>query len=248
MAGRLSGHTALVTGAQQGIGAAVVRTFAREGANVVVNWLDDEAAAQALAAEARKAGVSATLVRGDVARPDDVARMVDAAPDVDLLVNNAGIFPRVAFLDMTDDDWDLVQGVNLRGSFLCLRAFARRLSAAGRPGAVVNLASIVAYRGAELGAHYVASKAGVLGLTRACALELAPHRIRVNAIAPGLVDTAQPRYGMSEEALMAAGRQMPLGRIVDPDEIADAALFLASDEARQITGQVLHVNGGSYLG
>ena len=118
---------------------------------------------------------------------------------------------------------------------------------AGNGGSIVNLSSASAFRGSPNGVHYAASKAGVLGLTRAAALDLAPHRIRVNAIAPGLTDTAQPRYGMSEEEIAAAGAAIPLGRIATPDEVAALAIFLLSDESSQITGQTLHINGGQYL-
>jgi 3-oxoacyl-[acyl-carrier protein] reductase len=165
-----------------------------------------------------------------------------------ILVNNAGIFPRADFLAMTEADWDRVLDVNLKGSFLCGQAAARRMVDAGVGGVIVNLAS-VAMRGTPLGVHYSASKAGVMGLTRAMALALAPVRIRVNAIAPGLTDTAQPRYGNTEAELVELGRQIPLGgRMATPDEIARVAVFLASDEAGWITGQTIHVNGGAFMG
>ena len=166
---------------------------------------------------------------------------------IDILVNNAGIFPRVEFLDMTEAQWDEVLNVNLKGTFLCTQAVAQKLVERGRSGAVINLASSAAFRSSPRGVHYVASKAGIVGVTRAAALELAPYRVRVNAIAPGTTDTAQPRYGMSEEELQAAGRQVPLGRMGTPEDVADLAVFLASEEARHITGQTLHVNGGQYL-
>jgi 3-oxoacyl-[acyl-carrier protein] reductase len=165
-----------------------------------------------------------------------------------ILVNNAGVFPRVDFLRMTEADWDHVLDVNLKGSFLCAQAAARRMVDAGIGGAVVNLAS-VAMRGTPLGVHYSASKAGVMGLTRAMALALAPHRIRVNAIAPGLTDTAQPRYGNSETELVELARQIPLdGRMAHPEEIARVAVFLVSEESGWITGQTIHVNGGAFMG
>jgi len=141
-----------------------------------------------------------------------------------------------------------VLDVNLKGSCFCAQAVAKRMVAAGRPGAIINLTSGAAYRGSPRGAHYCASKGGVVSLTRQMALELAPHRIRVNAIAPGLTDTAQPRYGSTEEEIAATARTIPLGRIAEPDDIARTAVFLASDEAGFVTGQILHVNGGGYLG
>jgi len=140
-----------------------------------------------------------------------------------------------------------VLNVNLKGTFLCTQAVAQQMVQRGRGGVVLNLASGAAFRSSPRGVHYVASKAGIVGLTRAAALELAPYRVRVNAIAPGLTDTAQPRYGMSEAELQAAGQQVPLGRMGTPEDVADLAVFLASEEARHITGQTIHVNGGQYL-
>ena len=250
---RLESMTIAITGAQQGIGAAVARRAAREGANVVVNWLDDEGAAQAVADDVAAAGGRAILVPGSVTDPDAVRRMVEAGLELggsrglDGFVNNAGIFPRVPFLELTDADWDAVHEVNLKGTFRCTQASAKAMIEAGNAGSIVNLASVAAFRCSPDGAHYVASKAGVIGLTRAAALDLAPHRIRVNAIAPGLTDTAQPRYGMSEEELAAAGAGIPLGRIAEADDIAALAVFLLSGESAHMTGQTMHVNGGEFL-
>ena len=247
---RLAGKVALVTGAQQGIGKAIAMAYGREGASVVINYLDSQAAADEIASQIRALGQRAVSIAGDVAQTADVRRMVEAGESVggsDILVNNAGIFPRVEFLDMTEAQWDEVLNVNLKGTFLCTQAVAQKLVERGRGGAVINLASGAAFRSSPRGVHYVASKAGIVGLTRAAALELAPHRVRVNAIAPGITDTAQPRYGMSEEELQAAGRQVPLGRLGTPEDVADLAVFLASEESRHITGQTLHVNGGQYL-
>ena len=249
--GRLAGKVALVTGAQQGIGRGMALAFAGEGADVVANYLDDRAAAEGVAAEVRAQGRRAVLVPGDVSRVAHAQVMVEAAlhelGGLDVLVNNAGVFPRASFLELREADWDRVLDVNLKGSFLCAQAAARAMVARGWPGAIVSLASI-AVRGAPLGVHYSASKAGVIGLTRAMALALAPHGIRVNAIAPGLTDTAQPRGGNSEEELQILARAIPLGgRMAQPDEIASVAVFLASDEARFITGQTVHVNGGSFM-
>jgi len=247
---RLAGKVALVTGAQQGIGQAIALAYGREGASVVLNYLDNQAAAEESAAQIRVLGQRAVSIAGDVSQATDVHRMLEAGATlggIDILVNNAGIFPRVEFLDMTEAQWDEVLNVNLKGTFLCTQAVAQQMVQRGHGGVVLNLASGAAFRSSPRGVHYVASKAGIVGLTRVAALELAPHRVRVNAIAPGLTDTAQPRYGMSEAELQAAGQQVPLGRMGTPEDVADLAVFLASEEARHITGQTIHVNGGQYL-
>ena len=248
---RLKGEVAVVTGAQQGIGAAIADAYAREGADVVINWLDDESGAQEVAERARAHGVRAETVRGDVSLAGDVEALLEVADGlggVDVMVNNAAIYPRVPLLEMREDEFDALIAVNLRGTFLGMQRAARRMVAKGGGGVIINLSSRAAFAGARTGGvHYVASKTGVLGLTRAGALELAGQRIRVNAIAPGLVDTAQPRYGMTEEEIAEAGRLAPLGRIAQPEDIAHMAVFLASDEASHITGQTVHVNGGQVL-
>lgn len=247
----LSGKIVLITGAQQGIGAAMAVEFAAAGADVAINWLDDESAALRVAERVRAAGRRALSIQADVGRIAEVQAMVAAVErelgPIGALVNNAGVFPRVPFLDMTEADWDYVLDVNLKGACFCAQAAARAMAAAGSGGSIINLTSGAAYRGSPRGVHYCASKGGVLSMTRQMALELAPHRIRVNAIAPGLTDTAQPRYGSSEEDLAAMGRAIPLGRLAQPEDIAPAAVFLASDAAAFITGQCLHVNGGGYL-
>jgi NAD(P)-dependent dehydrogenase (short-subunit alcohol dehydrogenase family) len=254
MAMKLAGRVALVTGAQQGIGAAIARALAADGADVAITWLDDEVAAEAVAADVRGCGRKALLVRADVARLADIEAMTEATvrglgvPDI--LVNNAGVYPRVPLLEMRESDWDFVLDINLKAGCFATIAFAKALLAAGKPGgAVINLSS-QAMRGAVRGVHYSASKGGVVSMTRAMALELAPHNIRVNAIAPGTTDTAQPRYGNTEAELVAMARSsIPLGgRMLTADEVARTAVFLASEDAAAMTGQVLHVNGGSYMG
>lgn len=242
----LEGRVALITGAQQGIGAACALACAQAGADVAVNWLDDEPLE--LAAEIRALGRRCVLLQGDVSTVP-AGRALHAAavaalgvPDV--LINNAGIFPRCDFLAMEEAEWDAVLGLNLKAAAFMTQSFARAL--AGQSGSVVNLCSS-AIRGDPRGVHYSASKNGVVGLTRSTALALAPLGIRVNALAPGLTDTAQPRFGNSEAELAARVATIPIARIGRPAEMGDMAVLLASARTAWVTGQVWHVNGGLYL-
>jgi len=246
----MTDRSVLVTGAQQGIGAAAARAFAAAGYDVAVNWLDDRAAAEAVAADIVALGRKVVLVQGDVGTAPACAALVEAAVAelgrLDVLVNNAGIYPRVDFLAMTEAEWDRVLDVNLKGSAFCAQAAARHMVAEGTKGVILNLAS-AAVRGAPLGVHYSATKNGVVGITRSMALALAPHGIRVNAVAPGLTDTAQPRYGNTDAELLEMGKALPLGRMGRPEEIAGLMTWLASDAASWVTGQIYHINGGGYL-
>ena len=249
---KLAGRIALVTGAQQGIGAAIAAALAMEGADIAITWLDDAAAAEALAARIGQAGRRVHLIRADVARLTDIEAMLAdtvrmlGAPDI--LVNNAGVYPRVKLLEMREADWDFVLDINLKAGCFATIAFVKALIASGKgSGSVINISS-QAIRGAVRGVHYSASKGGGISMTRALALELAPHNIRVNAIAPGTTDTAQPRYGNTEAELIEMAKTIPLGgKMLTPAQIARTAVFLASDDAGAITGQILHVNGGSYM-
>jgi NAD(P)-dependent dehydrogenase (short-subunit alcohol dehydrogenase family) len=247
---KLAGRIALVTGAQQGIGAAIAVALAEEGADVTITWLDDEPAAEAVAGRIRQAGRRVHLTRADVARLAGIESMIAdtvrvlGAPDI--LVNNAGVYPRVKLLEMREADWDYVLDINLKAGCFATIAFVKALVASGKgSGSVINISS-QAIRGAVRGVHYSASKGGVVSMTRAMALELAPHNIRVNAIAPGTTDTAQPRDGNTEAELIEMARTIPLGgKMLSTDQIARTAVFLASEDANAITGQVLHVNGGA---
>ena len=249
---RCAGKIVLVTGAQRGIGRAIASRFAVAGADVALNFLDDAAAAQAAADEIRGLGRRAATIAADIAQPGEARRLVADAEralgPIDVLVNNAGVFPRAAFLDLAEDTWDAVLDTNLKATFVCSQEAARRMVAGGRPGAIINLSSGAPYRGSMRATAYMASKLGIVGLTRGMARELAPHGIRVNAVAPGITNTAMPRLGNTEEALAALARANPTGRLAEPDDIADVVVFLATDAARHVVGQLIHVNGGDYHG
>ncbi len=247
----LAGKCALVTGAQQGIGKACALSLAAAGADVAVNWLDDEPAADALCRDIEGHGRTAIKIQGSVATKPEVLRIVEEATSglggLDILINNAGVFPRSEFLDMEEEEWDLVHNVNLKGSFLVAQAAARTMVDNKTAGAIVNISSS-SVRGHVLGVHYSASKTGIIGLTRSMALALAPHKIRVNAIAPGITDTAQPRYQFSGDEMREQSGLVPLGAMAQPADIADIVVFLASDAARFMTGELVHANGGLYMG
>jgi 3-oxoacyl-[acyl-carrier protein] reductase len=244
----LQGRVALITGAQQGIGRAIAEAAGREGASVVVQYLDNRDAAEQVGDAVKSFGSEARVVQGDVGVRSDCMKAFEVGQElggIDLLVNNAGIFPRSSFLDLSDDEWNQVQNINVVGGFRCLQIMARELVQAGKPGTAVNLSSVAFFRNSARGTHYAASKGAIVGFTRSVSTELAPHAIRVNAIAPGIVDTAQPRDGMTEEEINVASDLVPLGAMATPDEIADVAVFLSSEASRHITGQTLQVNGGT---
>ena len=246
--GILSGRVALVTGAQQGIGRAVAEALGAEGASVVVQYLDDQETAAEIAASIVSNGSEALIVQGDVGVRADCAEAFAVGQKlggIDLLVNNAGIFPRRDFLNMTEADWNTVQNVNVLGGVRCLQIMANELVKAERKGTAVNLSSVAFFRNSARGVHYAASKGAIIGFTRSVSAELAPYGIRVNAIAPGIVDTAQPRDGMTETQIAQASKLVPLGATGKPEEIADVAVFLSSHASRHVTGQTIQVNGGT---
>lgn len=243
----LSGARALVTGANQGIGWAIAVTLARHGAQVAVNYPERDRRPVDL----DPLGPGAIAVEADVGRCDAIDAMfaeLDASfGDLDILVNNAGIFPRADVLSLDEATWDRVLDVNLKGAFFCAQAAARRMATHGRGGSIVNIASDSAFTPSARGAHYCASKAGLVALTKSLAVALAPHRVRVNAVAPGLTDTAQPRGGYSEADLEAAAERIPLGRLGRPDDVADAVLYLVSSLSAHVTGHTLLVTGGDFM-
>jgi 3-oxoacyl-[acyl-carrier protein] reductase len=247
--GKLAGRIALITGGSRGIGAAIARAFAAEGAAVALLHLGDQANAQALVAEIEAAGCPALALECDVADPDAVAqamgRVETAIGPVDTLVSCAGIVDETPFEAMTLAAWDRMIAVHLRGTFLMAHAVYPGMRARGF-GRIINFASQVAYTGMQGLTHYCAAKAGIIGLTRALALEGAPHGVTVNAIAPGPTDT-DILLGMSPEWRARKMAELPIGRFARPAEIAPTAVLLASDDGAFYVGQTLSPNGGDVM-
>ena len=238
----LEGRTAIVTGGGQGIGRAICGIFAEEGASVVVVDIDESRAGET-ASQLNREGRTATAVRADVSSGAEIKALVDGvladSGRVDILVNNAGLAVFRSVEQCTEEEWDRVMAVNLKGPFLLAKALLPAMKAQ-RSGAVINLASVAGKTGGVVsGAPYSVSKAGLECLTKSLARELAPYGVRVNAIAPGIIDTALTAH--HDQSFVDA---IPLGGKGEPRDVAEAALFLASDRSRHITGEILDVNGG----
>ena len=238
----------LITGGAGGIGTALCKAFAREGCGVAVHYHSKKEKAEQLAADLRNQyGVRAIAVQADVSDRASVSRLFDAVDDalgsLELLVNNAGIAQQKLFTDITDDDWNNMISTNLSGVFYCCQEALRRYMLPAHSGVILNISSMWGQVGASCEVHYSAAKAGVIGLTKALAKEVGLSGIRVNCIAPGVVMTDM-MASFDAETLDALREETPLNTLGTPRDIADAAVYLCSDKARFITGQVLAVNGG----
>ena len=244
----LSDKVAVVTGASRGIGRCIALALAAQGAKVVASARNAEALDN-LVEEIKQQGGEAAAVVGDVAVDTDASELIDQAVakygQVDILVNNAGITRDGLLLRMKNEDWDAVLDTNLKGAFLCIRAAAKVMSKQ-RSGRIINISSVVGEMGNAGQANYCASKAGLLGLTKSVARELARRNVTVNAITPGFIVTDMTD-DMTDKARQAMTEQIPLGRLGEVDDIANAVIFLASDQSSYITGQVLGINGGMYM-
>ena len=242
----LTGKNALVTGAGKGIGKAIAMELAANGAFVIVNYNGSKAAAEQTVAEIQEAGGDAVAYQCNVADYEAcggmVSELIKTYKHIDILVNNAGITRDGLLMKMAEEDFDAVIDTNLRGTFHCIRAVSRQMLRQ-RSGRIINLSSVSGVLGNAGQANYSASKAGVIGLTKSAARELASRGITVNAIAPGFINTEMTEV-LSEKVKEGATAQIPLGKFGETEDIANAAAFLASDEARYITGQTLHVDGG----
>lgn len=243
---RIDGKVAIVTGGAQGIGQGICLRLAEEGAKVAIFDVNLDRAKET-AQEIEKSGGMASAIKVDITKSGEVEAAVKQAISkfgkVDILVNNAGISLVSKVADMTEEMWDRVQTVNLKGVFLCSRAVVPHMKER-KYGKIVNIASVLALRGSSYYAHYGASKAGVVGLTQGMAVELGRHNINVNAVGPGVIDTPMADHDVAPEVRQRLQKRIPLRRIGVPEDIANAVLFLTSDEASYITGQCLYVCGG----
>ncbi len=245
---KLERQVTLVTGGSRSIGRAIAVGMAREGASVAVSYVSHAEAAQSVVREIEALGRRGLAVRADSSQRSQVQAMVEEVETrlgpIDVLVNNAGVQKRVYFLDLAEEDWDWMLGVNLKGYFLIGQAVATRMKARGR-GKIINISSEAASFPAQRMTAYCVSKAGVAMLTKCMALELAPHGIRVNALAPGLTRTDINRKDLEDENFLKMRvARIPLGRVMDPEDLVGAAVFLASTDSDSMTGTTLQVDGG----
>jgi len=245
----LTGKAVLVTGASRGIGREIALELARQGANVAVNFAGSEAKANEVVDEIKALGRDAIAVKCNVSNAEEVTEMVKGTIDrfgkLDILVNNAGITKDNLLMRMKEEEWDDVININLKGVFLCTKAVTRQMMKQ-RVGRIINIASIVGVSGNPGQANYVAAKAGVIGLTKTTAKELASRNITVNAIAPGFITTDMTDK-LPEEVRAEMLKQIPLARLGEPKDIAKITAFLASDDSSYITGQTFHVDGGMVM-
>lgn len=247
--GKLEGKTAVVTGASRGIGRAIALQLAEEGANVVVNYSGSEDKALQVVEEIKNIGRNAIAVKANVSDNESVQNLMSQALEafgtIDVLINNAGITRDNLIMRMKEDEWDDVISTNLKGVFLCTKAVTRQMMKQ-RAGRIINISSIVGVMGNAGQANYVAAKAGVIGLTKTTARELASRNILVNAIAPGFIET-EMTDALPEDIKGAMLAQIPLAQLGQPEHIAKAVVFLASDDSSYMTGQVLHIDGGMVM-
>ncbi|WP_286923845.1 MULTISPECIES: 3-oxoacyl-[acyl-carrier-protein] reductase [Lysinibacillus] len=246
---KLEGKVAVVTGASRGIGRAIALKLADEGAKVVVNYSGSQAKAEEVVARIQENGGEAIAVQASVSQSEEVTALIDTAVktfgSLDILVNNAGITRDNLLMRMKEDEWDDVLNTNLKGVFLCTKAVTRQMMKQ-RAGRIINISSIVGVAGNAGQANYVAAKAGVIGLTKTTAKELASRNILVNAIAPGFIETEMTDQ-LPEELKQGMLTQIPLAKLGLPEDIAKAVAFLASDDANYMTGQTLHIDGGMVM-
>ena len=247
--GKLEGKSAIVTGASRGIGKDIAIYLASEGAKVVVNYSGSKEKAEAVVEEIKASGGNAFAAQANIDQAEDVQSLVKQTLEVfgtiDILVNNAGITRDNLIMRMKEQEWDDVLNTNLKGVFLCTKAVTRQMMKQ-RNGRIINITSIVGVSGNAGQANYVAAKAGVIGLTKSSAKELASRNITVNSVAPGFI-TTDMTDALPEEVKSQMLSQIPLAKFGNPEDIAKAVAFLASEDASYITGQTIHVNGGMYM-